>query len=156
MKKTAKMILVLFLTAVLGFSAVTAAADSDYVIIKTEGLDLMYQQLGLRGMAATEADRAKTALMGMLDLLSYDSNASILDNYIFVGLDKEDPDRLLYVAFGGKSESSMILYSPQNQYQHAVLIPIPMSAVWVETFMGPFCGTQYWQVNPNTIKNLLN
>ena len=155
MDKAVKRIMVFCLTSILLFAAVAAGADPEYVAIKTEGLDLLYGDGGLKGMTRTETDRARTALMAMVDLMQHDPNVSILDNYIFIGLDKDGPDKLMYVGFGGKKSSSMILYSPQNTRQHAVLVPIPMDATWVESFMSPFCGKTYWKVSPAVMKTLL-
>ena len=148
-------ILTLCLIVLTVFSAVTAAADSEYIPIKSDGLDLMYKEYGFDGMTRTDTDRARTAIMAAYDLLAYNSNVSILNNYIFVGLDKEGPDRIMYIAFGGKNSSSMILYAPKNSGMHAYLVPISMNALWVESFMGPFCGTKYWQVSPTLINSLL-
>ena len=153
MKTKARMILILCLAAALVCTA--ASADTEYVAMKCEGLDLMYKELGFDRMTGTDTDRARTAIMAAYDLLAYNSNVSILDNYIFVGLDKEAPDKILYIAFGGKDSSHMILFMPTNNGVHAYLVPIQLNAAWVETFMSPFCGKTYWQISPTLIKSLL-
>ena len=156
MGKKAIRFLAVCLAAVLAVSVMTAAAaETESITIKAEGLELLYKEKGFSGMTGTETERATTAIMAAFDLLSYDKNASILDNYIFIGLDKEKPDYLMYIGFGGKESSYMILYAPQNQSGYAYLVPVAMKANWIETFMGPFCGKQYWQVSPTVMKTLL-